>query len=346
MSWPVGNTFGKWCKGRHLSEEHKHKLSESNKGKHFCEVGFMKGKHHTEETKRKMSESRKGRHLSEETRRKMSVAQKNAKRAPFTEEHKKKLIEASRNRIWTDEMRKKMSKSKTGTHWGKHTEESKKKMSLAQLGEKNHMWGKSTWLKGKHWSEEMRKKLSEAHKNDIPRIGWHHTDEVRKILSIKHTGKRFSEETRKKMSEARKGSLNIRFGKHLSEEQKRKISLAGKGRHHTEEARKKMSEARKGSKNPRWCGGKSLEPYGSEFNKELKQQILNRDNHMCQLTGKTKKDGIRLVVHHIDYCKKHNYSDNLLTLENNIHLKTNINRDFWQAFFIGKLYEINVGDLI
>ena len=71
-------------------------------------------------------------------------------------------------------------------------------------------------MKGKHPSEEARKKMSEAKKN-------------------------MSAETRKKMGEANKG-------KHLSEEQKKKISEAQKGKHHSEESKKRMSEAAKGKK--------------------------------------------------------------------------------------------------
>ena len=44
----------KFCSGKHLSEEHKRKLSEANKGKHF-----------SKERKRHISEAKKGKHLSE-----------------------------------------------------------------------------------------------------------------------------------------------------------------------------------------------------------------------------------------------------------------------------------------
>ena len=59
----------------------------------------------------------------------------------------------------------------------------------------------NAFKKGKHHSEEHKKKLSEAHK-----------------------GKQFSEEHKNKMSEAAKG-------KHFSEEHKNKIGEAHKGRH-------------------------------------------------------------------------------------------------------------------
>lgn len=78
--------------------------------------------------------------------------------------------------------------------------------------------------KGKHLSEETKKKLSEINK-----------------------GKSLSEETKRKISESQKGENNNFYGKHRSEETKRKISESNKGKHYaSDETRKKMSESRKG----------------------------------------------------------------------------------------------------
>ena len=77
-----------------------------------------------------------------------------------------------------------------------------------------HAKGKPAWNRGKHHTEETRRKIAEAKKN-------------------------MSEETRRKMAEAQKG-------KHLTEEARRKIAEAHKGKHHTEETRRKMAEAKKG----------------------------------------------------------------------------------------------------
>lgn len=83
--------------------------------------------------------------------------------------------------------------------------------------------GGSTY-KGKHLSEETKRKMSEANK-----------------------GQYVSEETKRKMSEANKGKHNIsRLGKHHSKETKRKMSEAHKGHLVSEETRKKLSEAKKG----------------------------------------------------------------------------------------------------
>lgn len=67
--------------------------------------------------------------------------------------------------------------------------------------------------KGKHPTEETRRKISEA------KMGKKLSEEVRKRLSDAHIGKKLSEETRRKMSESRKG-------KKISEETRRKISEA------------------------------------------------------------------------------------------------------------------------
>lgn len=89
----------------------------------------------------------------------------------------------------------------------KFTEEHKKKISEAQKGEKNPFYGK------KH-SEESKKKISEAHKGE----------------KNSFYGKKHSVETRKKLSEANRGKPAWNKGKKLSEETKKKLSEACKGR--------------------------------------------------------------------------------------------------------------------
>lgn len=138
------------------------------------------------------------------------------------------------------ETRRKLSLAGKGRRF---TEEHRRKMSEAQKGEKNHMFGK-------HPSEETRKKMSEARSGEKNHMfGKHHSEETRKKLSEATKGKHLSEETRKKMSEAHKG-------KRLSEEHRKKISKSRKGekhpmfgKHHTDESRKKISESLSGEKN-------------------------------------------------------------------------------------------------
>ncbi len=97
----------------------------------------------------------------------------------------------------------------------------------------------------------------------------------------------------------------------------------------------------KGKKNPNWQDGKSFEPYGLEFNKELKEKIKKRDNYECQYCHKKQKDllkdkwnrKIKLATHHIDYNKKNNNPLNLISLCPKCHNKTNYNREFWKRYF-------------
>ena len=67
--------------------------------------------------------------------------------------------------------------------------------------------GKPTWSKGKHLSEEHKKKIAESQK-----------------------GKKFSEEHKKKLGEAKKGEKNPFYGKKHSEESKQKMREANKGK--------------------------------------------------------------------------------------------------------------------
>lgn len=70
-----------------------------------------------------------------------------------------------------------------------------------------HMKGENNPLFGKHPSEETKKKMSEAKK-----------------------GRTFTAEHRRKLSEAKKGENHPLFGHHHSEESRRKISEAKKGK--------------------------------------------------------------------------------------------------------------------
>ena len=89
-----------------------------------------------------------------------------------------------------------------------------------------------------------------------------------------------------------------------------------------------------GEKNGSWQGGKSFEPYGLEFNEDLKEVIRNRDKRKCFICGKTELENKeRLTVHHIDYCKKNNNPNNLITLCRSCNDKVNFDRDWWARFF-------------
>ena len=82
---------------KHLTEEHKKRISEANRGK----VSNRKGVFLSEETKKKMSLSHIGKHQSIESKRKESETQKRIGNKPpsnkglhFSEKHKRKISEA------------------------------------------------------------------------------------------------------------------------------------------------------------------------------------------------------------------------------------------------------------
>ena len=139
-------------------------------------------------------------------------------------------------------------------------------------------------IKGKHHSEEHKRKISEARK-----------------------GKPLSEEHKRKLSEARKGKpFEARKGKYHSEETKRKMSEArkgkpswSKGKHFSEEYKRKLSEAQRGVKNHSWKGGitpiaaliRSSTKYG-----QWRTDCFIRDAFTCQKCGDC--SGGNLEVHH------------------------------------------------
>ena len=93
-----------------------------------------------------------------------------------------------------------------------------------------------------------------------------------------------------------------------------------------------------------WQNGKSFEPYGVEFNSKLREQIRSRDNFRCQecfrhqdeLRTKTNRP-YKLNIHHIDYNKKNNNSNNLISLCRVCHIKANFNRDDWTQYYQEKI---------
>ena len=82
----------------------------------------------SEETRKRMSEAQKGKVFSEETRRKLSEA---GKRRTHSEEARRKISEAKKGRELSEETKKKMGEAKIGI---KKSEETKKKMGEAKKG--------------------------------------------------------------------------------------------------------------------------------------------------------------------------------------------------------------------
>ncbi len=178
-------------------------------------------------------------------------------------------------------------------------------------------------------SEEHRQKISETRiKNGIakgennPMYGKTQTKETIDKISIGNKEywasltkeeRKQTEEHKSKISDSLKGRISPNKGR----------QAWNKGIPSSEETKKKQSENRKGNKNPNWNDGSSFEPYAPEFNKEKKQQILERDNYICQNPQCNLEENMDLHIHHIDYDKKNNNPENLITLCSSCHTKTN-----------------------
>lgn len=185
---------------------------------------------------------------------------------------------------------------------------------------------------GKKRTEEQRQKISKGN------TGKKRTEGAKLNYSKAKKGFKHSEESRRKNSESKKG--RIPWNKGLTSLEDNRI-LSGK-----ENPNYGNGDKIRGEKNPmygvhrfgegssNWNNGSSFEEYGIEFNKKLKQQILERDNYTCQdpnCDGNHKK----LHIHHIDYDKKNNNPENLITLCNSCHSKTNgkNNRNYWVSYY-------------
>lgn len=92
--------------------------------------------------------------------------------------------------------------------------------------------------------------------------------------------------------------------------------------------------------NPNWRGGKSFEPYTSDFTEKLKEEIRNRDQRRCKICGKEEKEEIKdrskkLQIHHIDYEKSNCKKENLISLCSVCHGYTNFKREEWEDILKG-----------
>lgn len=141
--------------GKKHTDESKNKISEANKGKK-----------HTEETKQKMRKPH--RKFSEETKNKMKLARKN-----ISEETRRKIGDAHRGLKHSDEAKRKMSKSHKGIRHPLSLETIKKITNYQRNRTIEHRRKLSESLKGhigankgKHFSIEIRQKMSNAQKGN------------------------------------------------------------------------------------------------------------------------------------------------------------------------------------
>lgn len=109
------------------------------------------------------------------------------------------------------------NKKSGGTNGNVLSEESRRKLSKSLLGN-------IPWNKGKHLSDEHRRKVSESHK------GMHPSKETCIKMSKSKTGRPLPKATCVKMSISKLGTKHPLFGKHPSVETRRKMSDAHKKR--------------------------------------------------------------------------------------------------------------------
>ncbi len=201
---------------------------------------------------------------------------------------------------------------------------------------KEHKEKISKSMKGKIFSEERNKKISETHKKNyklgITQCGFkegHHIN-----ARIKHNypswNKGLSKKTDKRIEEMSK-SLSQTL-KYQYKNGRIAWNIGKKYNCHSEEHKIKLSIRWTGKGNPSWEGGKSFEPYGLEFNNNLKKIIRERDNFECKICNK-KENKRKHCVHHIDYNKQNNDPKNLITLCQICHNHTNKNRSYWRKYF-------------
>lgn len=114
----------------------------------------------------------------------------------------------------------------------------------------NRMYDASRFWKTAEFSEEHRRKLSEAAKKRDPATR-KQTAEANAKRSASMSGVKRTEEHQRKLNEAMRGKARASWGSH-TEEAKSKISTLHKGKPKSEAHRAKISEAQLGKKRKPW----------------------------------------------------------------------------------------------
>lgn len=143
-------------------------------------------------------------------------------------------------------------------------------------------------------------------------------------------GYKQTEEHKRKIGKGNKGKTQ-------SDSAKQRIALANKGKSVSEDTKKKIT----GENHYNWQGGVSFGKYCPKFNNTIKESVRDKFGRVCLLCGKTEAaNGRKLDVHHIDYnkeqgCDGHKWK--LIPLCMRCHIKTNYNRNYWEALIQNKL---------
>ncbi len=221
------------------------------------------------------------------------------------------------------------NRNRKGTY--KLSEKGRKNISLSKIGKVSGMMGKKMSL---HAKELLRK----SH------LGIKHSIETKKKIAMASSKRKHSQSTKLKISLHNKG-------KHFHEgKKKEKVGIICKFCFkeffvvpYQIKIRKfcswscsnnNNSRFKEGSLNNNWQGGKSFELYPLGWTKTFKEQVRLRDNYKCQVCGCSEvENNRRLSIHHIDYDKKNLNINNLISLCNSCHTKTNKKRNYWENYF-------------
>lgn len=207
--------------------------------------------------------------------------------------------------------------------------------------------------KGFKMSKEQKRQISEKLK------GVKKSEKTRERMKLAQTGTKKSDETRRKMSENKKEQwqdeiYRQKLSKKLSIVLKEKGFLVNKyGENHPAwkggpEKRECFicgkifevysiinkgiycskscaAKSRIGERSAGWKNGASFEPYCSKFNKRKKEEIRNRYNRVCVVSGiSVLQNGRRLDVDHIDENKQQGCNEmpfKLIPLSHKVHAK-------------------------
>jgi len=227
------------------------------------------------------------------------------------------------------------------------SEETRAKISAAQIG---RILSKETRAKMSIAAIERMKDLGLRDKISKTMTGRKLSEETKTKISVSKTGIIFTKEHKDNMSAVWTPEKRDEQGEkmiELWEDRNYKDNHSGENHHMYGKIRNNHSEimakfwkdpifknSLSGENASNWQGGKSFEPYGMEFDKDLRMKIRNRDNCVCQECGITQeKLGQELDVHHIDYDKRNNKPGNLISLCRVCHSKTGANREDWTEHF-------------
>ncbi len=186
-------------------------------------------------------------------------------------------------------------------------------ISKSLLGNKNAL-GHIGWNKGKKgiYSKKTLKKMSKAKigkPSNVAGLHWKHTENWKKENGLRMLGN--TQGFQKDKAPWNKGIIRIDTG---------------------------------GNKHWNWQNGKSFEPYAPSWKSQLKEKVRVRDNFICQVCSIPELEfNKKLDIHHIDYNKKHCRENNLVSLCNSCHTKTNKNRLYWTNYFNQKLFNKKEG---